>query len=167
VLVYDSADSDWAHVGSQAIERLVCSFDPARVGSGHQQDLIRLLNGHAASAVAAEPLHACVAHDVLEASAQRLQKCDEEGNFDLRLGCRQAREEQSTRAVAGSDRLQVTAQRQRPVAGGRRCHVRDRYEVLVRVGPEPNRKYWCSEIQVDEHRRSNSTEQGSQIQRYR
>ena len=57
----------------------------------------------------------------------RVQKCDEERDFDLRLGRRQAREEQSTRAVAGSDRLEVTAQRQRPVAGGRRCHVRDRY----------------------------------------
>ena len=59
--------------------------DPACIGSRHEQHLVRLLSWHAAGAVAVQPLHARVAHHVIEARAQRIQQGDQESGFDLRL----------------------------------------------------------------------------------
>ena len=86
VLIHNRAECHWTNIGTQAIERLVRSFDPARVGSRHHKDLVCFLNGHAPSAVAIQPLHARVAHHVVKPRAQGFQKRDKERNLDLRLG---------------------------------------------------------------------------------
>ena len=71
------------------------------------------------------------------------------------------------RAVAGTDRLQVAAERQRPFARGRRRHVRHVSAGSCSCLRRGERTVLAPEIEVDEHSRSNSTEHACQIERER
>ena len=69
-------------------------------------------------------------------------------------------------AIPCSNRLQVAAQRQRPLDRRGWCHVRHRDQVLVGVRAEASRQDWGSKVNIDEDSRRYAPQQYRKIERY-